>query len=84
MLVTLLSVVLLSNFVYIFDKIDLEGNTEYNQDIYTKYFKLDSLNAFTYMYKLLLGQIDVDEFSERDDLIKVILWVIFFAATFLL
>ena len=81
--ITSLLIGLYSNLFYIIDKIDQNGNME-DHFIYTRYFKTDSLNAFIYMYKILLGQVEVDEFIGTDDFTKTTLWITFITATFLL
>ena len=73
---------LLSNVIYIADKID--HNQEYTDDIYTKHFGSDLANVLMHTYKLSLGEFDFEAFNARDDNTKVLMWTIWVFATFML
>ena len=75
-------VALLSNVIYIADKID--HNPDNHDDIYTKHFGNDIANVLMHTYKLSLGEFDIEAFDARDDNTKVLMWTIWIFATFML
>ena len=52
--------------------------------VYASYFSYDYVNALTHMYVLAVGDYDTEGFANKGELNKILLWLIFFAATFML
>ena len=52
--------------------------------VYASYFGYDYVNALTHMYVLAVGDYDTEGFANKGELNKILLWLIFFAATFML
>ena len=81
----------LANIIYIINKIDhneLPEGTASRPAIFSEHFTSDFINSVVYMYLLSNGEYDFDNFGARDhqgdESTKIVLWLLFFGATFLL
>lgn len=54
------------------------------KSIYATIFSWDFLNAFIHMYILAVGDYDTDAFSNKGEINQAVIWMVFFAATFML
>jgi len=84
----LLLISMLSNVLYVIDKVDNNENYLKNDGtmpkIYSKPFSSDLANTLLHTYLLSLGEFDYEFFGDRDDSTNIMLWLTFAFGTFML